>query len=105
MTVNDQITDAAILGQHFTATNAPAQTQALLNVVMSNTVGMTMHNAVNAQRNSQISSAAAAVSTCARLLAISSYPPIALQPVPETATRPVVPVTITPIPTPAPAPH
>ncbi|MEL7533585.1 MAG: RebB family R body protein [Bacteroidota bacterium] len=45
--------------------------QTVLNNVMSETLGMSMHNAVTAQHNAQMLNSAATTSTCARILSVS----------------------------------
>ncbi len=72
--VNSQITDAITQSGAIAVGNAAAQSQAILNATMAETLGMTMHNAVTAQQNSQMISAASATSTCARLLNIVPGP-------------------------------
>lgn len=44
----------------------------MLNVVMSKSLGIAMHNAVNAQQHAQVLNAAATTSTCARILSIAN---------------------------------
>ena len=67
---NSQITDtmtqlnSAILG------GSSAQSMALVNAVMADTLGMTMHNAVSVQHNSQMIGSASTTSACAKMLSI-----------------------------------
>jgi len=51
---------------------ADSQPMAMLNNVMAETLGMSMHNAVNNQHNAQLVNTAATTSTCARILAASA---------------------------------
>lgn len=47
-----------------------SQSFAMLNTVMAETIGMSMHNAVSTQHNSQTLNSAATASTCARILSV-----------------------------------
>ncbi len=67
-TTNSQITDSVTQSTTSVIGHAPASTQGLLDAVMAETVGMSMHNAVTAQQNSQMMSNAAVAATCARLI-------------------------------------
>lgn len=69
-TVNSQITDSVSTTISSVLGNAPAEGFALLDTVMAETVGMMMHNAVNAQQNSQMVSNAAVTATCAKMLQV-----------------------------------
>ena len=77
--VNGQITDSmnqvltTLLGQ------STAYSFGLIDTVMSDTLGMTMHNAVTAQQNQQIIANAALSAACAQMLkakATVSAPPV-----------------------------
>lgn len=59
--------------QELLSGNDFSQTMSIVNTVMAETVGMSMHNAVTAQHNAQLIGSAATSSTCARILA--SYAP------------------------------
>lgn len=72
---NSQIVDSVQLTQYFTVQGAPSQTIAMLNAVMTETLGMGMHNAISAQQQSQMTGAAATTSTCARILSVLSPKP------------------------------
>ncbi len=89
---NSQITDSVRLAQLFTVESSPLQTLSMLNTVMAETLGMGMHNAISAQQNSQMVSAAASTSTCARLLAVQPRnappPPPPAPPAPPAPTQP-----------------
>ncbi len=67
-TTNSQITDSVTQSNTTVIGQAPASTQGLLDTVMAETIGMSMHNAVTAQQNSQMMGNAAVAATCARLL-------------------------------------
>lgn len=62
--VNSQITDAVTSGA---AMSAPANA-AMLDLVLTNALGISMHNAVARQQNASISAGAAVTAACARLL-------------------------------------
>ena len=66
--VNTQITESVIQVHKATADQTPAQSLALLDRVMAETLGMGMHNAITAQRNSQLTASAAITATCARMI-------------------------------------
>jgi hypothetical protein len=54
---------------------------AILNNVMAETIGMSMHNAVTTQHNAQMLNSATTTSTCARILATAeAKPPAPLSP-------------------------
>ncbi len=55
--------------------NSSSQSLGVLNSVMAETLGMAMHNAVDAQRNSQLTNAAATTSACARILQVKAKEP------------------------------
>ena len=67
-TTNSQITDSVTQSNTTVIGQAPASTQGLLDAVMAETIGMSMHNAVSAQQNSQMMGSAAVAATCARLI-------------------------------------
>jgi hypothetical protein len=47
---------------------SPSESLAMINAVMAETIGMTMYNAVNAQRGGQVLTSAAVTTACARML-------------------------------------
>lgn len=55
--------------------SAGSQPMAMLNNVMAETIGMSMHNAVTTQHNAQLVNTAAATSACARILNVVPSPP------------------------------
>lgn len=65
-----------------------AHTFSLLEAVMAETLGMSMHNAVRAQNGMQMVSSAAVVAACARMLNATPLAPLA-----PPSPIPVVPVT------------
>lgn len=67
-TVNHQITDSVTQVDTGVVGNAPAQTTAMLDAVMAESIGMAMYNAVTAQHNAQMVSSAAVAAACARML-------------------------------------
>ena len=73
--------------------SADSQPMAMLNNVMAETLGMSMHNAVNNQHNAQLVNTAATTSTCARILAASArnQPKPPVQKDVKTALAPVIP--------------
>ncbi len=74
-TVNDQIVDAVSQVSTYVGGNTAAHAMGLLDVTGAESMGMSMHNAVSNQHNSQISSAAAVTATCAKMLSTSVTPP------------------------------
>jgi hypothetical protein len=65
-----------------------AHTFSLLEAVMTETLGMSMHNAVRAQNSMQMVSGAAVVAACARMLQASPPPPPLPPPVPPPVVGP-----------------
>lgn len=80
----------------------PPPSVAMLDPVMAETIGMTMHNAVSAQHNSQMLSSAAVTSTCARMLATPPPSSPGSVPVPPSAAG-IAPVVSPPLISGAPA--
>lgn len=64
---------------------ANSQAMAILNNVMAETIGMSMHNAVSTQHNAQMLNSAATTSTCARILTV-----IGVKVPPASSTAPVL---------------
>ena len=108
MTDNDVYNSVAGIQQLLKGA-ADSQSLALLNNVMAETIGMSMHNAVTAQHNAQMLGSATTTSTCARILSVMGVkapPPPGPAPgpvTPVTPLAPVTPATVTPVLTP-PAP-
>lgn len=67
--MNDKQTDEALNNSH---KEIHSHSLEMLNVVMSKSLGIAMHNAVNAQQHAQVLNAAATTSTCARILSIAN---------------------------------
>lgn len=86
--VNTQITDSVTQAHITTMDQSPVQSHALLDLVMAETVGMGMHNAINTQHSMQMMASAAITATCARMISgQESVPP----PKPDTDTKDVTP--------------
>ena len=82
-------TDAAPQGDGILLGQSSAHTFSLLEAVMTETLGMSMHNAVRAQNGMQAVSSAAVVAACARMInATPPVPPPAPGPVPVPAPPP-----------------
>lgn len=73
-TLNAQIVDAVDFTNYTTLGNAAAQSSAMLDALMAETVGMAMYNAVNTQQNAQMIGSAAVTAACARMLKIGGVP-------------------------------
>ncbi|MCE4554587.1 RebB family R body protein [Roseateles cellulosilyticus] len=67
-TVNSQILDAAVSTVALTTGQAASQALAMLDVVLLETLGMAMHNAVHRQQSAGMVSAAAVTAACAKML-------------------------------------
>ncbi len=90
--VNDQIVESVADVVTLNSGHAPAQSAAMLDVVMAETMGMSMYNAVSRQQASSMVGSAAVTSACAKMLqtpfAILApigplpVPPVGLQPLP-----------------------
>lgn len=92
--VNDQIVDSVADVVMLNTGQAPAQSSAMLDVVMAETVAMAMYNAVNRQQASSMVGSAAVTSACAKMLQTPF--PILLPPAPV----PVPPSGLQPLPVP-----
>ncbi len=67
---NSQITDTMAQLNSALVGGSSAQSMAFVNAVMADTLGMTMHNAVSVQHNSQMIGGASTTSACAKMLSI-----------------------------------
>jgi len=67
-TVNDQITDSVSQSNAMVIGAAASEAMSLLDLVSAETLGMSMHNAVTAQQNAQMSTNASVTASCARML-------------------------------------
>lgn len=74
MNEHDMFHDLKKLQQLLTG-SVDSQSMAMLNNVMTETIGMSMHNAVSNQHNAQLVNTAAATSACARILAATAKVP------------------------------
>ncbi|TDF35588.1 hypothetical protein EYS14_19450 [Alteromonadaceae bacterium M269] len=74
-TVNDQITDSINQINEMLTGIAPMQSMSMLDVAATETLGMSMFNAVTAQQNAQTSASAAATASCAKMLNQIAPPP------------------------------
>lgn len=66
--VNDQIVESVADVVTLNIGQAPSQSSAMLDVVMAETIGMTMYNAVSRQQSSSTVSSAAITAACAKML-------------------------------------
>ena len=66
--VNSQITDAVTQANSLAIGEGPALSMAMVYAVMSETVGMVMHNAVTAQSGMQTISKSAATVVCSLII-------------------------------------
>lgn len=73
--VNTQITDSVIESYEATVGSGPSQSMAMLDVVMSNSLGTGMQNAVTTQHNASLTALAATTQACARILAVFGEQP------------------------------
>lgn len=73
--VNDQVTDSVSQIHSLLTGGAPSQAMGMLDVAGTETLGMTMFNAVTAQQNSQTSAGAALNASCARILKTETVTP------------------------------
>ena len=91
-TVNSQITDSVSQANAMVVGAASSEAMSLLDLVSAETLGMSMHNAVTAQQNAQMSTNASITASCARMLQAQS--PV---PAPEPLPVPVVPPPFMPL--------
>jgi hypothetical protein len=83
--VNDQIVESVANVVTLNVGQGPSQSSAMLDVVMAETIGMTMYNAVSRQQSSSTVGSAAVTVACAKMLQtpfpiIRPLPPIPPQP-------------------------
>jgi len=102
-TANSQVIDAVTSLSALTAGVAPSQAQALLGAVLTETIGMLMHGAINRQQSAGMMNAAATTSACAKILAVVPPAPPPPPPPPAPAPPAVAPVPGPPGPMPTPA--
>ncbi len=89
--LNAQIVDSVAGVTFLNLGSAPANAQALLDAVMSETLGMAMHNAVMRQQANSVVSSAATTATCARILQSSNGEPPVSPNIPPFEPGPVIP--------------
>jgi hypothetical protein len=90
--VNDQIVESVADVVTLNCGEAPSQSAAMLDIVMAETMGMSMYNAVSRQQSSSMVGSAAVTSACAKMLQTPFpilppplpyvVPPSGLQPLP-----------------------
>jgi hypothetical protein len=74
-TVNDQITDSITQLNALLTGGSAAQSMGMLDITGTETLGMSMFNAITAQQNAQTSASAAATASCAKMLNIELSKP------------------------------
>ncbi|MDQ0462814.1 hypothetical protein QO010_000562 [Caulobacter ginsengisoli] len=84
-TVNSQIVDATTLVDTLVTGLTPGASFALLDAVMTETIGLAMQNAVTRQQSAGLVTSAAVSAACARIAGAVQPPPLPLppQPAPE----------------------
>lgn len=90
--VNDQTVDAVSQVSTMLIGNSAPQAMGLLDVTGAESMGMSMHNAVSSQHNSQISSAAAVTAACAKMLQVNSEGTPAPEQEPKSTPPPFMPL-------------
>jgi hypothetical protein len=95
MTVNSQITDSVATTTTLLVGQSAATAMGILDLMMAETLGMAMQNAVARQQNNQITSTAAISATCARLLQTAPPRPPSVVPL-----QPIVPPPLGGLPSP-----
>jgi hypothetical protein len=89
--VNDQIVESVADVVTLNSGHAPAQSAAMLDVVMAETMGMSMYNAVSRQQSSSMVGSAAVTSACAKMLQtpFPILPPLVPYVVPPSGLQPL----------------
>jgi len=87
-TLNSQMVDSVAAMNFINNGSSPASSQAMLNAVMAEALGMAMHNAVMRQQSSSMVSSAATTAACAKMLQTRSgglppKPHMPLVPIPD----------------------
>jgi hypothetical protein len=88
-TVNSQITDSVTQVVTLLTGQSPSQSMGMLDAVLLDTLGMAMHNAVNRQQSSHMTSAAAVTAACARMLQVQPPSPPKPPPLPPPQVQPL----------------
>ena len=72
--------------------NGASQSQSMVDAVMAETIGMSMHNAVSSQQRAQMLSSAAVTAACARIVAATAkeapLPVVTTLPAPSSSNTP-----------------
>jgi hypothetical protein len=89
-TVNDQVVDSVITNATLLTGQAPSHAFGILDTVMAETLGMSMHNAVLRQQSDSMVNSAATTATCAKMLQ-SPYIPFPLPATPSPSPSPPPP--------------
>jgi len=97
-TVNHQIVDSVADVVTLNSGHAPAHAFGMLDTVMTDTLGMTMYNAVSRQQGASMIGSAAVTAACARMVSVPF--PVVVAPPPE----PPPPPAVDPLPPPPPDP-
>jgi hypothetical protein len=89
--VNDQIVESVADVVTLNSGHAPAQSAAMLDIVMAETIGMSMYNAVSRQQSSSMVGSAAVTSACAKMLQtpFPILPPLVPYVVPPSGLQPL----------------
>jgi len=89
--VNDQIVESVADVVTLNSGHAPAQSAAMLDVVMAETIGMSMYNAISRQQSSSMVGSAAVTSACAKMLQtpFPILPPLVPYVVPPSGLQPL----------------
>jgi hypothetical protein len=83
-TVNSQITDSVTQSSTFLIGQGAASSMGMLDMVLLETLGMAMHNAVVRQQHNQMSNSAAITAACAKML----QAPFPIKPPPPSPSPP-----------------
>lgn len=86
--VNDQVTDSVSQMNTLLISSSAPQSLGIVDIAGAEALSMFMYNAVSAQQNAQISSAAATTSVCAKILQAQPPKPAAPTPAPAPNTPP-----------------
>jgi len=85
-TVNSQTTDSVTQADTLMLGLSASHSMGIVNMVTAETLGMSMHNAVSAQQNSQMSASASVTASCVKML--QAAPPGPQVPAPAPITPP-----------------
>ncbi|RBP53106.1 RebB family R body protein [Arenicella xantha] len=90
--VNSQTTDSVSQVNTLLLGTSASQSIGLLEMVSAETLGMSMHNAVTAQQNSQMSTSASVTASCAKMLQAAPSMPPTVAPPPAPSPPPFMPL-------------